>query len=213
MIKRSSPTYLIPAILITIFAFFPVGAFAIKFALEAQKKYESGDYEGGVSASKKAKKLCFIGTLIAGSIYFSALVGIGYFTLFSGVRSQVGALANKTEPLNIDCHIAYRSSMIVPVQQQDWVTLTSAKNTKTIKMGDLALHTQYLSSQRSGEGQSFKVSVTPADSDEKLAAFLYQMSNIKQVQNQFSGDYGFTGLGYVYHPKSLAELQYWCVIP
>ena len=210
-VKPPPRTYLVPAIIVTIFAFFPVGAFAIKFALQAKAKYESGDYEGAVSASMQARKFCVIGTLIAGAIYLLPLLGIGYFTGFSSADYQVVESANKTVPLNIYCHTAYRSSLTVPVQQKERMTLTSAKDKKTIRMGDLDFHTQYLSGEKNGEVESLKVSVTPAGGKEELAAFLYQMPNIGQVQNQFSGEHGFTGLGYVYHPKSRAELQYWCV--
>lgn len=211
-VAQSLPrTYLVPAIFVTIFAFFPVGAFAIKFALQAKTKYESGDYEGAVSASRQARKLCVIGTLIAGVIYLLPLLGVSYFTWFSSADYQVVESANKTVPLNIDCHTAYRSSVTVPVQKKERMTLTSTKDKKTIRMGDLDFHTQYLSGEKNGEVESLKVSVTPAESKEELAAFLYQMPNIGQVQNQFSGVRGFTGLGYVYHPKSRAELQYWCV--
>lgn len=204
-------TYLVPAIIVTIFAFFPVGAFAIKFALQAKAKYESGDYEGALSASRQARKLCFIGTLIAGVIYLLPLLGISYFSWFYSADFQSVESTNKTVPLNIDCHTAYRSSVTVPVQKKERMTLTSTKDKKTIRMGDLDFHTQYLSGENNGEVESLKVSVTPSESKEELAAFMYQMPNIGQVQNQFSGDRGFTGLGYVYHPKSRAELQYWCV--
>lgn len=212
MQSQTSKTYLLPAILVTVFAFFPVGALAIKFALEAQKKYQSGDYEGGVLASNKAKKFCFIGTLIAGSIYFSALAGIGYFSLSSNAGSEIGELANRAAPMKVDCHLVYRSGITVSPLQKKQDTLTFTENKKMIKMGDLAFHTQYLKDENNQKERSLNVFVTPADSDKKLTAFFYQISNIEQLQNQISGDSGFTGLGYVYNPQSGSQLQYWCGI-
>lgn len=32
------------------------------------------------------------------------------------------------------------------------------------------------------------------------------------LRNQFHGGHGFTGLNYVYHSKSKAELQFWCAV-
>lgn len=42
-------------------------------------------------------------------------------------------------------------------------------------------------------------------------AQLYQMPRTEPIRNQFVGDHGFTGLNYVYHPTTRAEMQYLCL--
>ncbi|HLO83456.1 MAG TPA: type IV pilin-like G/H family protein [Nostocaceae cyanobacterium] len=69
-------TYLIPSILITLFAFMPVGIVAIIFAAQVKSKYEYGDYDGAESASNTAKLMCIIGTVIAVPGYLIFLFAI-----------------------------------------------------------------------------------------------------------------------------------------
>src|SRR5215472_14260541 len=47
-------TYLVPAILVTLFCCWPTGIAAIVFAAQASSKRNAGDYVGAVAASKKA---------------------------------------------------------------------------------------------------------------------------------------------------------------
>jgi hypothetical protein len=89
---------------LTSLAFFPVGAFAIKFALQVNKKYESGDYEGAVLASEQARKFCIMGILVSSIIYIIPLLGIGYFKLFPNTYIGFGS-GNKIANLNIECDI------------------------------------------------------------------------------------------------------------
>jgi hypothetical protein len=39
---------------------------------------------------------------------------------------------------------------------------------------------------------------------------LYQFIPEAELRDQFAGGHGFTGLTYVHHPTSSAELQYFC---
>jgi hypothetical protein len=75
--SKSKPTcprtYLIPSILITFFAFMPLGIVAIIFAFQVKGKYESGDYDGAESASNTAKLMCIIGAVIAVPGYLISL--------------------------------------------------------------------------------------------------------------------------------------------
>lgn len=114
-------------------------------------------------------------------------------------------------PVTIECHTAYRSSVTLPIEREDQVTLTTSANQQTITYADLVFRALYTGGETAGEGRGLKLSVTLVESADELMAVLYQMPTTEAPRNQFSGGHGFTGLGYVYHPTSRAELQYWCI--
>jgi hypothetical protein len=111
-------------------------------------------------------------------------------------------------PLTIECHTAYRASVTVSIERQDTVLLTKSESQKTITYQDLGFHATYWDDPY--EGRSFKTSVTVSNSNDEIQADLYQMSRTALPENQFY-EHGFTGLVYIYHPTSRAEVQYWCI--
>ena len=60
-VEKPVPTYLVPAILVTIFCCLPFGIPAIVFAAQANGKLAAGDRAGAVESSNKAKMWCWIG--------------------------------------------------------------------------------------------------------------------------------------------------------
>ncbi|MCX8214005.1 MAG: hypothetical protein OTJ97_05775 [SAR202 cluster bacterium] len=56
------------------------------------------------------------------------------------------------------------------------------------------------------------MSVSSIEEDREVTSQLYQMSKTEPPENEFHGEHGFTGLSYAYHPNSLSELHYWCVV-
>jgi hypothetical protein len=73
---------------------------------------------------------------------------------------------------------------------------------------DLESQAQYLDSPH--EGRALRISAKNAENDQELTAQLYQLRRDHRPDNQFLGSHGFTGLVYVYHPSSQAEIQYIC---
>jgi hypothetical protein len=67
--------WLVEAILVTIFCCLPFGIAGIVFAAQVNSKYDSGDYDGAVIASKEAAKWTRIG-------FFSSLVLILLYLVF-----------------------------------------------------------------------------------------------------------------------------------
>ena len=53
-------TYLVPAILVTIFCCMPFGVVAIVFAAQASSKLNVGDFAGAQDSSEKAKIWCIV---------------------------------------------------------------------------------------------------------------------------------------------------------
>ncbi|HUE82254.1 MAG TPA: CD225/dispanin family protein [Pyrinomonadaceae bacterium] len=74
----SVPNYLIPAI-ISIFCCWPLAIVAIIFAAQVNGKVASGDIQGAMDASKKAKLFSFlaIGLGLAGALIYVLLMVLG----------------------------------------------------------------------------------------------------------------------------------------
>jgi hypothetical protein len=113
-------------------------------------------------------------------------------------------------PYPLTCHTTYRPNTSAPIEHEDQLALTQLTiNPLTRRYADLSFHAQYLSEQ--GTSPSLNLFVTLPNSSERLTSILYQLPQATAPANQFVGGHGFTGLHYVYHPSSGAELQFWCV--
>jgi predicted secreted protein len=69
-------TYLIPAILVTLFCCLPSGIASIVFAAQVSSKYNSGDVAGAMAASSKARTwviVSIVAGVVVGVIYVIAL--------------------------------------------------------------------------------------------------------------------------------------------
>jgi hypothetical protein len=113
-------------------------------------------------------------------------------------------------PYPLTCHTAYRPNVSIPIQREDRIALSQFSMTPvTINYADLAFHAQYISEP--GSSPSLNLFVTPPNRTDRLMSVLFQLPQAGAPANQFVGGHGFTGLHYVYHPSSGAELQFWCV--
>ena len=74
------PNYLIPAIL-SLFCCWPLAIVAIIFAAQVNGKVQSGDVQGAIDASKKAKLFSFISIGLGGAVILIyivlTIVGVG----------------------------------------------------------------------------------------------------------------------------------------
>jgi hypothetical protein len=66
------PTYLVQAILVTIFCCMPFGIVAIVYAAQVEGKQNSGDYDGALRSSDTARRWCWYAVLS-----WVAIVGVG----------------------------------------------------------------------------------------------------------------------------------------
>jgi hypothetical protein len=66
-------TYLIPAILVTLFCFLPTGIAAIVFASQVNSKRSVGDYAGAMHASKQARLWTII-SLVVGLVFVAFFI-------------------------------------------------------------------------------------------------------------------------------------------
>jgi hypothetical protein len=110
---------------------------------------------------------------------------------------------------SITCHAAYRSGVSVPIEREVSFTLGDEDSQETTAFSDLAFHAQYSTGDLDRE-RALRLWVTEPGETAELTSQLYQLPLDSGPVNQFTGGHGFTGLNYVYHPESAAELQFWC---
>jgi hypothetical protein len=67
-------TYLVPAILVTIFCFWPTGIAAIIFASQVSSKLGMGDYQGAIHASKQARLWTMVSVAVFGALVILGIV-------------------------------------------------------------------------------------------------------------------------------------------
>ena len=110
---------------------------------------------------------------------------------------------------SITCNTAYRSGVSVPIESEDTVSFSDEDSQQTLEYTDLVFHAQYSSGKFDHE-RALILRVTEPEETAALISQLYQLTADSGPQNQFIGGHGFTGLNYVYHPTTGAELQFWC---
>ena len=145
---------------------------------------------------KHSKRPVLIGLLIGVTVL---LVGCSPSPEEAGGQSIV--------PVSIDCRVFYRPSVTESLSESA-ITLTTSGDHEIIEFDDMEFNAQYWDDQF--EGRSLLISVASPDTGDEVVRQLYQMDRGKSLINQFIGGHGFTGLIYVYHPSSTAELQYFC---
>ena len=141
----------------------------------------------------------------------SAQLLIGVMVLLIGCSpSPEEAGGQSVVPVSIECQVFYRPSVTESLSESA-ITITTSGDHQIIEFDELEFNAQYWDDQF--EGRSLSISVVDPDTGDEVVRQLYQMDRAKSVINQFIGGHGFTGLNYVYHPGSTAELQYFCLIP
>ncbi|MCP5099733.1 MAG: hypothetical protein GY943_29620 [Chloroflexi bacterium] len=113
--------------------------------------------------------------------------------------------------LSLHCTTAYRSSVAVGIEQEE-TTMINVTIVETVPYKDLTIEFRYDDGLESFESRSLLVNVTGEGFSDRLSSQLYQLTKTEAPLNQFVGGHGFTGLHYVTHPESGAELQYWCEV-
>jgi len=120
--------------------------------------------------------------------------------------SPVVTRGQAVAPTSIECQVFYRSSLAEAPSDGTMIRLTTNNAHEVVEFENLVFTAQHLDDQF--EGRSLVLSVTATGN--QVMRQLYQIDGEKGLSNQFQGGHGFTGLGYVYHPTSPAELQYFC---
>lgn len=113
-------------------------------------------------------------------------------------------------PVDILCTTAYRSAVTVPIEAEQSVRITPENPSAEFAFPDMVWSAQFID----GEGfetSSIIVQVTTSGPRDVIASVLFQLPRERELANQFVS-HGFSGLNYIYHPETGAELQYWCEV-
>lgn len=128
--------------------------------------------------------------------------------LTTGCRSAPATPGSQGgHPLTIECRVCYRTAP-GESSQESIIDLGPGNATHSEGFDDLTFSPQYM--EDAGEGLSLALAVSDAGTGRDIARQLYQIGRSNGLANQFVGGHGFTGLNYVFHPTSPAELQYFC---
>ena len=131
------------------------------------------------------------------------------FGLFLAACQAVGE-TTVPRAASITCNAAYRSGVRTPIEREESFTFGDEDGQQGLDFADLSLLAQYSSGEFDNE-RALRLWVTEAGQTAELTAQLYQLPRDGGPLNQFIGGHGFTGLNYVTHPDTGAELQFWCM--
>ena len=139
---------------------------------------------------------------------FRALAGVLLVAL-----AACGASPTAGRASGFVCYYAYRPSVTVGISSEGSVSIPDYDIAEFAGpvANDLVFHAQYWSGADDGE-RALRLWVTAAGLADPLTSQLYQLPQDSGPTDQFIGGHGFTGLNYVYHPDSGAELQFWCAV-
>ena len=138
-----------------------------------------------------------------------ALAGLISLTACGGDPSE--SKGEKPTPLSITCTAFARSSVESSVMKRRALRLGPESTTRSVTVGAFRVRAQFAADEF--EGRSLDVFAFAATgSKEPLTQEKYQFDPQEKPVNQFTGGHGFTGLMYVNHPTSDAELQLFCAV-
>lgn len=142
---------------------------------------------------------------------FASLFAI---TLLLAVACSPAAQEPPDEPAasanpEIECQVYYRASAGQALIQGPEMLFSGQNEQASAPFDDLEFQARDYSDQ--GEGRSLSITVLDLDSGDEIMQQLFQLDP-QGLRNQFIGGHGFTGLIYLFHPVSSAEMQYFCFV-
>lgn len=128
--------------------------------------------------------------------------------LLVGPVHAAGPRRSPAPTAGITCHVYYRAAVTQPIQDEVTLefSLGGAQQGQQARFADLEFHASFFDDPY--DGRSLVVHVSRRDTGTEIVRQLYQIPRESLPRNQFLGNHGFSGLGYVYHPESGAELQF-----
>lgn len=145
------------------------------------------------------------GRLGTRGLLIALAISLGLVTSCTSSSPSIGGEASG--PLTIECQVFYRTAAGERFDESI-VTLGTDNGAQSLDYDQLAFVAQFYDD--AGEGPSLSIATTDRDTGREIARQLCQIDRSKGLANQFIGGHGFTGLQYVFHPTSTAELQYFC---
>jgi hypothetical protein len=124
-----------------------------------------------------------------------------------GCSTPGAAGGSSTGDIAIECQVFYRPSPGESFQEAA-ISLGPENATRSEVFDGMVFTGSFF--EGPGEGPSLSLAISDPVTEDEMARQLYQIDQSKGLTNQFIGGHGFTGLVYIFHPGSPAELQYFC---
>jgi len=135
------------------------------------------------------------------------------FMLLSITACSATGISDNTQDFDfktIHCEVFYRSKAGLPLEPAPVTPLEEHNDQLVIEFEDMVFEARYQVDKF--EGRALTISVSELGSGTEINRVLYQFDDQNPPENQFIGGHGFTGLNYLYHPNSSAEMQYFCSV-
>lgn len=145
-----------------------------------------------------------------------ALMGVllGVAVFGCGCQGEDPAASHSDEEIGIEivCHFFYRPNTRTAGGEEKQVTITVPYLSGDVPEIALDIFEKAEFENLScGLSAHYNVlNVQFFDSDHTISTILYQFADIPE--NGMAGGHGFTGLHYIYHQESEAELQFWAEV-
>jgi len=110
----------------------------------------------------------------------------------------------------IVCEVNYRAGGEQSFEESPLITFSGETEKKFHAFDELAFEAWFLDDEF--EGRALSIVIVNLETDTEIIRQLYQFDSQNPVENQFVGGHGFTGLNYVFKPKSTDEIQYFCSV-
>jgi hypothetical protein len=140
-------------------------------------------------------------------------VGLTLFLLvvITGCRPAETTFGDQAaDDSTIVCEVFYRQGGEQAFEEAPLITFAGGNDKQSRAFENMVLDAWFQDDEY--EGRALTIEVATLDTNRGLAWQLYQFDPQNPVENQFIGEHGFTGLNYVFHPTSAAEVQYYCSV-
>ena len=116
--------------------------------------------------------------------------------------------ADTPSEFSITCRAFARPHVETSTMRARTIKLGPEGGDRSVTLGDFRFRAQFVADKF--EGKALDVFVYPKGDQDPITQGKYQFDDVDAPANQFVGEHGFTGLVYAMHPRTEAELQYFC---
>ena len=139
--------------------------------------------------------------------FLIGVTGLALLALTSCGESRTAG-AQSPSDFSITCTGFARPNVATSDMQRRTLKLGPQGGNRSVSVGQFRFRAQFVADEF--EGKALDVFVYPKGKKDLIAQGKYQFDADDPPANQFIGGQGFTGLIYVMHPQTEAELQYFC---
>jgi hypothetical protein len=141
--------------------------------------------------------------------YLKILTVLICITLLTGCGAgKSETVIKSSEQIRITCEVFFRPSAGTPLEASPELSFEGGNKRQSVDFESLSFEAIFQDDPY--EGRALKINISTLDGRKTVVSQLYQFDSQNPPINQFVGGHGFTGLVYVFHPDSAAEMQYFC---